>query len=79
MFEIFADKMRHIKDSTIRFYAHIICQFIIYSSSVDPNDVEGFIMLKFKLNKKSGIIKSRLKENALNYYKCIKKILSYYL
>ena len=76
MFEIFADKMRHIKDSTIRFYAHIICQFIIYSPSVDPNDVEGFIMFKFKLNKKSGILKSRLKGNALNYYKCINRFLA---
>ena len=68
MFEIFADKMRHNKDSTIKFYAHIICQFIIYSPSVDPNDFEEFIMFKFKLNQKSGILKSRLKGNAQNYY-----------
>ena len=76
MFKIFEDKMRHIQDSTIRFYAHVICQFIIYSPSVDPNDVEGFIMFKFKLNKKSGILKSRLKGNDLNYYKCINRFLA---
>ena len=75
MFEIFTDKMRHIQDSTIRFYAHIICQFVIYLPSVDTNDVECFIMFKFKLNKKSGILKSRLKGNALSYYKCIDRFL----
>ena len=53
MFEMFADILNHIQDSTIRFYAHIICQFIVYSPSVDPNDVYSFIMFKFKLNKKA--------------------------
>ena len=70
MFEIFANKMRHIQDSTVKFYPLNICQFIIYLQPVDPNDVESFIMFKFKSNKKRGKLKCRLKGNSLNYYKC---------
>ena len=33
-------------------------------------------MFKFKLNKKSWILKSRLKGNALNYYNCINRFLA---
>ena len=76
MFEIFADKMRHIKDSTIRFYAYIICQFIIYSPSVDLNDDGRFIMFKFKLNKNSDMLKFSLKGYALDYYKSINRFLT---
>ena len=75
MFDIYVSKLGPLDLPTAKAYCKMLSQFITYSPSVDPNDLEHFLPNKFNLNKKSGTFKSNLKRTSLKYNNCINRFL----
>ena len=71
MFDIYVDKLIYFTHDTAKSYSKMISQFILYSPGVDPTDLEPFLASKFNLSIKDGALISKLKGNALKYFKCI--------
>ena len=75
LFENYALTLGYVSMKTAKRYCKIISKFLLYSPSVDPDELEPFIIEEFKLKKKSGTIKEGLKGTPLNYYRCINTFL----
>ena len=71
MFDIYADKLTYVTHDTAKSYSKMISQFILYSPCVDSTDLEPFVVSKFNLPIKGGALISKLKGNALKYFKRI--------
>ena len=70
-FYIYVDKLSYVTYDTAKPYSKMISQFILYSPGVDHANLEPFLALKFNLPIKVGALASKLKGNALKYFKCI--------
>ena len=66
MFDIYVSKLGSLELKTAKAYSKMISQFIMYSPSIDPTDLERFLTIKFNLEQKSGTFKSNLVEHLLN-------------
>ena len=55
MFNIYASKLGPLELKTANSYSKMISQFILYSPSIDPDDLDQFLSIKFNLNKKRYI------------------------
>ena len=66
-----------MNQSTIKSYANIVSRFILYSPSLDHNDLELFIREKFKLKYFDGTFKSQLKGTSRKYFLCLSKFLDH--
>ena len=75
MFDIYVDKLTYVTHDTAKSYSKMISQFILYSPGIDPTDLEPFLASKFNLPIKGGVLISKLKGNALKYFKCINRFL----
>ena len=71
MSDIYVDKLAYVTCDTAKSYSKIISQFILYSPGVDHADLKPFLAFKFNLPIKVGTLASKLKGNALKYFKCI--------
>ena len=71
MFDIYVDKLTYVTHDTAKSYSKMISQFILYSPGIDPTDLKPFLASKFNLPIKGGTLISKLKGNALKYFKCI--------
>ena len=71
MFDIYLCKMRQINHKTAKFYWNAISKFMIYSPSLNPDELKPFLRKKFYLNKTCGSLKNNLKGTALKYYHCL--------
>ena len=65
----------YVTHDTAKSYSKMISQFILYSPSVDPANLEPLLASKFNLPIKGRALISKLKGNALNYFKCINEFL----
>ena len=71
----YSEKMKHIDLKTQITYSRIVSQFLAYSPSFDPEDLERFLTIKFNLSIWIGTINKKLRGTVLNYYNCIKGFL----
>ena len=51
MFDIYIQKMNAVEYEMAKVYAKMISEFIMFSSGIDPNDLELFLMSKFNILK----------------------------
>ena len=75
MFETYISSLHYIIMKTAKGYYRIIIKFLLFSSSVDPDELEPFLTTEFKLEQKIGTLIQNLKGTSLNYYRCINAIL----
>ena len=71
MFGIYIQKMNALEYETAKSYAKMVSEFVMFSSGVNPNDLEQFLTLKFNLSKEGGSLISSVKGTPLKYYRCI--------
>ena len=69
--DIYVDKLTNVTLDTAKSYSKMISQFILYSPGVYLTDLKSFLASKFNLLIKGGALISKLKGNALKYFKCI--------
>ena len=75
LFENYVLTLGYVSMKTAKRYCKIISKFLLYSPSVDPDELEPFIIEEFGLKKMSGTIKEGLKGTPLKYYRCINTFL----
>ena len=77
MFDIYIDKMNYISNKTAKSYSKIISKFMIYSPSIDPYDLDKFILCEFNLKNTEEAQQSKLKGTTLKYYNWIYSFLKH--
>ena len=75
MFENYVSSLGYVNMKTAKGYCRIISKFLLYSPSVDPDELEPFLIKEFKIKQKSGTLYQNLKGTSLNYYRCINAFL----
>ena len=68
---IYVDKLAHVNYDIVKSHSKMISQFIPYSPGVDHADLEPFLAFKFNFPVKVGALTSKLKGDALKYFKCV--------
>ena len=71
MFDIYVDKLTYVIYYLAKSFSQIISQFILYCPGTDTADLDPFLVSKFNLPIKGEALLSKLKGNALKYFKCI--------
>ena len=75
MLETYVFSLNYVDMKTAKGYCRIISKFLLYSPSVDPDELEPFLTTEFKLEQKRGTLIQKLKRTSLNYYRCINTFL----
>ena len=75
MFETYVSSLDYVDMKTAKGYCRIISKFLLFSPSVDPDELDPFLTREFKLEQKSASLIQNLKGTSLNYYRCINAFL----